>query len=246
MKVDKLVPEIYYKGSRDFGAIGRLCEVLLNYIRLGSNIVGSNLNYADIDSNLLELVCNTLGFIVKHKYITKDLLYISNVFTKLIKNKGTEQAIKLAISTLLASQNINNRFEINVDTETIKKNEFEIVLPEEINDLVLLEDIFDYILPVGCLYKFSFRHEKPAILTEIKVKESPIIRRYGNADVTEFTNNPSFDENLGRIYETKIIDKKDSQITEGYIITEGDNPEKALGYLGTIVTGTSTSEQNNT
>ena len=226
MKVDKLVPEIYYKGSRDFGAIGRLCEVLLNYMRLGSNIVGSNLNYADIDSNLLELVCNTLGFIVKHKYITKDLLYISNVFTKLIKNKGTEQAIKLAISTLLASQNINNRFEITVDTETIKKNEFEIVLPEEINDLVLLEDIFDYILPVGCLYKFSFRHEKPTILTEIKAEESPNKDKY----------NEKYDE-LGRIYE------KEYQIKEKYEKTEVPQ-SKALGYLGTIVSDVTTPDVN--
>ena len=225
MKVDKLVPEIYYKGSRDFGAIGRLCEVLLNYMRLGSNIVGSNLNYADIDSNLLELVCNTLGFIVKHKYITKDLLYISNVFTKLIKNKGTEQAIKLAISTLLASQNINNRFEINVDTETIKKNEFEIVLPEEVNDLVLLEDIFDYILPVGCLYKFSFRHEKPAILKEIKVEESPIKQQY------------KYDDTLGRIYEEQ------NQIIESYK-EELEPQSKALGYLGTIVSDATTSDVN--
>lgn len=223
MKVDKLVPEIYYKGSRDFGAIGRLCEVLLNYMRLGSNIVGSNLNYADIDSNLLELVCNTLGFIVKHKYITKDLLYISNIFTKLIKNKGTEQAIKLAISTLLASQNINNRFEITVDTETIKKNEFEIVLPEEVNDLVLLEDIFDYILPVGCLYKFSFRHTKPAILTEIKVEESLNKQQY------------QYDNTLGRIYENE------DQIKEKYEKTEVPQ-SKALGYLGTIVSDPITSD----
>lgn len=222
MKVDKLVPEIYYKGSRDFGAIGRLCEVLLNYMRLGSNIVGSNLNYTDIDSNLLELVCNTLGFIVKHKYITKDLLYISNVFTKLIKNKGTEQAIKLAISTLLASQNINNRFEINVNAETIKKNEFEIVLPEKVNDLVLLEDIFDYILPVGCLYKFSFRRENPAILKEIKVEESSNKQQYD-------------DDKLGRIYE------KEDQISESY--EEDSEPQsKALGYLGTIVSDATTSD----
>lgn len=225
MKVDKLVPEIYYKGSRDFGAIGRLCEVLLNYMRLGSNIVGSNLNYADIDSNLLELVCNTLGFIVKHKYITKDLLYISNVFTKLIKNKGTEQAIKLAISTLLASQNINNRFEINVNAETIKKNEFEIVLPEKVNDLVLLEDIFDYILPVGCLYKFSFRHVKPAILTEIKVEGSLNKQQY------------QYDDTLGRIYENE------DQIIEKYEETT-DPQSKALGYLGTIVSDPTTPDVN--
>ena len=39
MEVRKLVPDIYYKDSRDFSYIGRLFEVLINYMKTGAYLV---------------------------------------------------------------------------------------------------------------------------------------------------------------------------------------------------------------
>ena len=41
IKVQKYTPEVYYKNSRDFQAVGRVCDVLYNYILMNiDNMTG--------------------------------------------------------------------------------------------------------------------------------------------------------------------------------------------------------------
>ena len=39
MEVRKLVPDVYYRESRDFSYIGRLIEILVNYNKTGADLV---------------------------------------------------------------------------------------------------------------------------------------------------------------------------------------------------------------
>lgn len=61
MKVERMVPEIYYDKSRDFAYIGRLLEIVFNYMKTAADNVGVEPD-EDIDSNIIDLLVNTLGF----------------------------------------------------------------------------------------------------------------------------------------------------------------------------------------
>ena len=58
ISVQKYTPEVYYNNSRDFQAIGRVCEVLYNYILMNiDNMIGlpisDNTNTTLLDLALL-------------------------------------------------------------------------------------------------------------------------------------------------------------------------------------------------
>ena len=221
MKVDQLVPEIYYSGSRDFGFLGRLYEVGLNYMKAAQDSSKVSLRYEDVDSSLIELLCNTLGFTIKHKYITKDLIYLASIFSELLKKKGTLYSIETAVKMLLASQNISDEYKIDFDSE---KSEVHIMLPPNTKDLILLEDLFDYILPAGVIITFTYA----------AVTQNQEINTYVNDTVTYVTNVP--DENLGKIYENK--NDVNEYPPADSIITTPDNNDftKSLNYFGVIAT----------
>lgn len=178
MKVSNLVPEVYYKESRDFCYIGRLFEIVFNYMKSGVDLMDLNLLNENINSSALQLLSYTLGFETKHEYNTKNLISILSVFTELLKNKGTQYAIEKAVQTLLNSQNISSKADINIIKNNIDLNEsYKVIIyvPSNIKDLILLEDLFNYILPVGWVYEFILiQYNNSQTETEIKVDSNEV------------------------------------------------------------------------
>lgn len=158
MKVEKLIPEVYYSQSRDFSYIGRLFEILFNYMRTGADCVSVKHDSPNIDATVIELVASTLGFESKHKYSTRDLIYIISSFSSLLRKKGSKDAINTAVQLLMNSQKIQmDELTDYVGSLTSEANPLmlNIKIPEQLTDLILLEDIFEYILPAGVLYTFT-------------------------------------------------------------------------------------------
>ena len=156
IKTRDLVPSIYYNKSRDFQAIGRVFEVLYNYAKTNTDLL---LNSYE-DTKMLDLLAKTLGFNSKHNYNTDDLVTLCSTFITIIKNKGSLTSINQAITALLKSQHIENTFVV-VDkrADSVSHNKehvLEIYIPKELTDLILLEDLFDYILPAGYSYRFIY------------------------------------------------------------------------------------------
>lgn len=156
MEVRKLVPDIYYKDSRDFSYIGRLFEVLINYMKTGAYLVkesvieGESKNSSSI---IVDLLATTLGFESKHEYILEDLIAICNCFTEILKKKGSIEAIRETINVLLLSQKIKTDITIEFDDRDANDyNHLLIKVPVELKDRVLIDDIFEYILPAGMTY----------------------------------------------------------------------------------------------
>lgn len=205
MKINNLVPEIYCRGSRDFEFISRLFEVIFNYVKTGSEIVNSNLDSDKVNPFLIELLCNTLGFTLKHKYITKDLVYIASAFSSLLKKKGTLESVEEAIVLLLNSQKINTPYVLTFN-ETTK--ELSIVLPPEMSDIILLEDLFDYILPAGITITLSTTSTYGNVDTKINVNDSLTYNWLSSSETGQIynSNSPSSDKlQKGSLYETSSI-----------------------------------------
>lgn len=156
MKVEKLIPEVYYSQSRDFSYIGRLMEILFNYMKTAADCVSVNPDSLNIDPTTIELIALTLGFESKHVYTTRDLIYIISSFSHLINKKGTKESINHAIKLLINSQQI--KMDLLEDEDFILMSDdyvLEIKIPSQMTDTILLEDLFDYILPTGMLYRFN-------------------------------------------------------------------------------------------
>ena len=154
--LQKSVPEIYYNQSRNFQALARAFEVLFNYIKTNADVMEGFSFSNNFDVRLLTLLAYTLGFNSKHDYNTKDLFNLCSSFAELLKKKGSLDAIDLAVRTLLNAQQIKEKYDIDVDTINQDKYNLIITLPYGTKDIILLEDIFDYILPTGFTYTFQF------------------------------------------------------------------------------------------
>lgn len=156
MKIDRLVPEVYYKESRDFSYIGRLFEIVCNYMKTQADLVGVPLQSEYINADLIELAAKTVGFETKHTYINKDLLALVNNFADIIKEKGSIASVEKAVRLLSRCHNLKIS---SLGAVTINKEDpykLNILLPYGTSDVVLLEDLLNYILPTGWLYEIEY------------------------------------------------------------------------------------------
>ena len=158
MKVEKLIPEVYHKESRDFAYVARLLEFVFNYMKTSADCVAVDFRSSELQSNIIELLIETLGFEVRHNYTDKDLIYIASAFNSIIRNKGNISAIELAIRLLLNSQGIEDVPDFDFCEFDSKSCELTVYVPDTLTDIILLEDLFRYILPAGVIYKINKFH----------------------------------------------------------------------------------------
>ena len=160
IKLQDLTPEEYYKQSRDFQFIGRLYDIVLNYIKTNAD----NLYYLPIGQNmneqLLNLLALSLGFKPKNNYNSKQLLAICSVLPEIMKNKGSLQSMITAVNALLAAEEIEQALDY---TLTSKRN-ITLYISQQLSDLTLLTDLFDYILPAGMTYELVKENQ---LITEV-------------------------------------------------------------------------------
>lgn len=155
INLQRCIPEVYYNESRDFQFLARAFEVVFNYEKTNSDAMRGLVFDKNFDVRLLTLLAYTMGFNSKHNYNTRDLYNLCSTFAKLLKKKGSLDAIYLSVDALLNAQQIGEKYVITIDESQDSYNLI-ITLPYGTRDLELLEDIFDYILPVGFTYTFEF------------------------------------------------------------------------------------------
>ena len=150
IKTYNSVPSVYTHQSRDFQLIGHIFEAVFNSSKLATDMLDKMMPNADFDERMLNLSATTVGFIRKHEYDALDLTMILNSFAHLLRIKGTKSSIEFALNILLRSQGISDKYIINIDS---KNKILTLYLSERLEDVVLLTDLFDYILPFGFNYR---------------------------------------------------------------------------------------------
>lgn len=173
MIVSNLIPNIYYKESRDFAYVGRLVEIILNYMKTGADAISARFDEVGSEGNTINLLVDTLGFDLKHEYLDRDLVYIASTLTELLRNKGTSAAVDLAVRLMLNSQQVRDLADFEFCTFDPNTHEVEIRIPDTLTDIILLEDLLEYILPAGIIYKFTrFHSAKPNQDTQIATESN--------------------------------------------------------------------------
>lgn len=154
MKVSNMVPEIYYRESRDFAYMGRLFEIIFNYMKTSASCVNVDFSSNESSAMVIELLADTVGFKAKENYQLSDLIAIIGSFQKLLRLKGTKYVVEQLVQIMMNVQNIyvNAPIDKLVIQDADDPNHLIIYLHEELTDVMLLEDLFDYLLPSGMLY----------------------------------------------------------------------------------------------
>lgn len=151
-----LVPEVYYNRSRDFQALGRVYDIVFNYLKTNIDVI-NNLPVSDtIDEKLLDLVASTLGFKQMHNYNVKHLRGLCSIFMYIVRNKGTVKAIKTVADMLLHIEGISGEAYVEVE-RTKKSGDADvkispiicIYVPKQLTNTTLLTDVLDYVIPAG-------------------------------------------------------------------------------------------------
>ena len=144
IKLQDLTPSVYYEQSRDFQFIGRLYDIVLNYVKTNADNLYTLPIGKNMDEKLLNLLAFTLGFQSKHHYNSKQLLAICSVLPLILKNKGSLNAILIAVNSILYAEGISQALDYE-----FKNNNLVLYLSQDLSDLTLLKDIMIYILPAG-------------------------------------------------------------------------------------------------
>lgn len=137
------VPSIYVNASRDFQYLSWLINIVLNSVKHNVDDIYS-LPSNNIDPRLAELLAMTLGFKIKRNYDQKQLLALVSIIPSILKYKGTDKAIVMAMDALVTASGA-----VGSGSVEIKGSVLEVTIPKELVDTTLFIDLLDYILPAG-------------------------------------------------------------------------------------------------
>ena len=170
IKLQDYTPEVYYRESRDFQFIGRLYDLVLNYVKTNADLIYSLPLSDNSDNQFIDLMAMTLGFHAKHKYTSQQLKAICFVLSEIIRNKGTIKALTIACDAIFHAEGIQGQFDYGL---TNNNTNIIIYLPQELSDTTLLNDLFEYILPAGMSCQIIKTYsEKATPTTEVGVESA--------------------------------------------------------------------------
>lgn len=189
IKLQDYTPEVYYRESRDFQFIGRLYDLVLNYVKTNADLIYSLPLSDNSDNQFIDLMAMTLGFHAKHKYTSQQLKAICFVLSEIIRNKGTIKALTIACDAIFHAEGIQGQFDYGL---TNNNTNIIIYLPQELSDTTLLNDLFEYILPAGMSCQIIKTYsEKATPTTEVGV-ESAFSQYKGDQAQNGFYDNNLF------------------------------------------------------
>ena len=225
IKVENLTPDYYYKNSRDFQFLGRLFEVLFNSLLTDIDLIKEMCMSDNMDLTMVELTLYTLGFEPKHDYTNINMLALVQIFKTMMKLKGTKTAIEYAVNLLLRSQYITDEFKVEIPTidrlgiRSSTETNFDelytvkVYLPTGVKGTILLEDLFDYILPSGFTYNIYFTNLTDLALKSNFTTSDAYEIKYGKNDTTLF----------GQLFSTKDLNNDDANKTYSTVVVNADS-----------------------
>lgn len=148
------VPTVYSEASRDFQYLSWLINIVLNSVKHNIDDL-YDLPKVDSSSKLAELFAFTLGFKIRRNYNKDQLFALVSILPELTKCKGTIKALELAGNALIRSSGALGQCRVNRDIKLLKEGIVELILPKDLVDVTLLNDLLPYILPAGMSYRIS-------------------------------------------------------------------------------------------
>lgn len=205
IRIKQQVPSLYTNNSRDFQLFERLYEAVFNTVKTSVDMMLTNPISKNSDRRFLPLFAKTIGFESKHNYIDNDLYAICSCLQHILKIKGTKEAIEQCIKVMLRAQGLSEEYAVKgIDTNDLVNLDLKdsynlkIYVPQALEDLPLLEDLLDYILPCGFIYELIVGDvENNDIISHFVVKDTVKHNQVLTGDLARnstFVKNPNGDE----------------------------------------------------
>ena len=211
IKLQDYTPEVYYRESRDFQFIGRLYDLVLNYVKTNADLIYSLPLSDNSDNQFIDLMAMTLGFHAKHKYTSQQLKAICFVLSEIIRNKGTIKALTIACDAIFHAEGIQGQFDYGL---TNNNTNIIIYLPQELSDTTLLNDLFEYILPAGMSCQIIKTYSEKALpTTEVGVESTFYQYKGAPGDPADPDKKGFYDNNL--FAKIAILSNGDTNLSTG-------------------------------
>lgn len=154
------VPDSYTHNSRDFQMMCNVVDYTNGSVNHYSDSMTSVLSAKHCPTSLLMLLKKKLGFL-SGDYLDADALRsILQVFPVLLKNKGSIKGIQLAVLIFIKYLHIGDTYDVQIISSDGSRNSpnsylVKIGLPVKVDDIRLLKDLLEYVIPAGMNIKFS-------------------------------------------------------------------------------------------
>lgn len=162
------VPEIYTKESRDFQLFLRLYDYVNSGVRYSAKSIDNLLDPFKCNSRAVSLLCTRVGFFPKSEYNTYALRHIINVFSEMLKYKGSKKGIEIALNAILRAEKNNSGYWVSINKS---KNTILILTKKAIQNQTLLEDVLSYIIPTGYTLEIGTYEKEQIGTSEIYIKD---------------------------------------------------------------------------
>lgn len=170
IRLSDKTPEIYSKESRDFQLLCNVFDCFVNGIKSDIDSMIDVVNTERCPSRLLPLLATRIGFFTDAELTDEDLRMILASYPHILKNKGSELAIRQCINLFQRMRKINVLTEItieNKDAEGNNKYTITIGLNTGWIDTYVLDELVKHILPTGYAVNYVFYKKSGASVTEL-------------------------------------------------------------------------------
>lgn len=97
LRLDQRVPRVYVEESRDMQTLLRLLTIAVSNAKYNIDSITYANNAYLINNRLLKLLQTKVGFYTKKEFTDDEIRYTVNVFSYLVRNKGSFRALNEAV-----------------------------------------------------------------------------------------------------------------------------------------------------
>jgi hypothetical protein len=137
--------------------LSRLKDVAIGATRYSIDSISTISNTLEIDASLLPLLKMKIGFFNNADLNEEQLRYLLAGFPDLIRNKGSQKAIKKAIYLWFRLNREHGRI-INIAIDNTR-HIIDITMDAKAVNTTLLDILFEYLLPSGYIITYTFAAE---------------------------------------------------------------------------------------
>jgi hypothetical protein len=201
IKLRDFTPEVYYKESRDFQLLGRLFDLVLNSVKTEADLLYDLPVNDNSNEQLLDLLSLSVGFKTNNnRYNAKQLKAICRVFPLILHNKGSIKALIIACNALFSAEGCEQPVDYEFVDDT-NNNEINLYIPQDFEDLTLLNDLLQYVLPAGMSCNIIREYRlKVAALTELTFTDTVYFYRQGDRSISL-----EGDSNVALLYDSNTL-----------------------------------------
>lgn len=177
-KIERHVPDVYPRKSRDFQLLCRLFDCVNDGVKFDIDSIKGITDTNLCNERLLNLLQTKLGFFTSHPISSRSQRIILKAFPYLLKYKGSTYGIKQAINVFLKTQDINSNYKIEVHNDSGALSNvyvIKILIEAKSIDVTLLNDLLTYIIPAGYSVDYSF-YTKSNLVSNIDISDENKIK----------------------------------------------------------------------